>query len=52
VEAYRFRSLSVGLVNDLAHVWHAGKPSLSGAFLRASFLLADTRFPSFKQGPQ
>jgi hypothetical protein len=49
VKAYRFRSLLIGLVNDLAHVRHAGKNGFP-AFLRAHLSVKPTRGPQFQAG--
>jgi hypothetical protein len=52
VKAHRFRSLLIGLVNDLAHVRHAGRNRFSACFGVRAFLLSRQAVPSFKQGPQ
>ena len=45
-------SLLIGLVNDLAHVWHAGRHRFPARFRVRAFLLSRHAVPSFKQGPQ
>ena len=51
MKAHRLRSLSVGLVNDLAHVWHAGKHPFPARVRVRALLLGLHAVPSFKEGP-
>jgi hypothetical protein len=52
VKALRFRSRPVGFVNDLAHVWRAGRHRFPARFRVRAFLLSRHAVPNFKQGPQ
>ena len=49
MKAHRFRSLSVGLVNDLAHVRNAGKSAFRRVFA-CVFFVEPTRGPQFQAG--
>jgi hypothetical protein len=49
VKAHRFRSLPIGIVNDLAHVWHAGRHRFPARF-RVRLFVEPTGGPQFQAG--